>query len=169
MFGLFRRKWTLNETAKAFPLWERSVTVCLCTKLNKELIARGLPDETSRKIAAQGVNYISGEDWEADACNASPEIKSVVEAHKSEIEPAIRALLVKDKSAREIVVYFLRIKSVSFAAHYGFDAWANNPMKGRIEQILSIYGREFPEEADPGKFSVMVLNFQHNIFPQKHA
>jgi hypothetical protein len=42
-------------------------------------------------------------------------------------------------------------------------------MKGRIEQILSMYGREFPEEADPGKFCAMVLNFQHRIFPQKHA
>jgi|SRR5208337_4294047 len=165
MFGLFRRKWTFDETAKAFPLWERSVTVCLCTKLNAELIARGLPDETSRKIAAQGVNYITGEDWEADVRNASTEIKSVVEAHKSEIEPAIRELLVKDKPSREIVVYFLRIKAVLFAAHYGFDVWVKNPMNGRIEQILSIYGPEFPEEADPGKFDVMVLNFHHKFFP----
>jgi hypothetical protein len=169
MFGWFRRKWTVEETAEAFPLWERSVRVCLCTKLNAELIARGLPNETSRKIAAQGVNYITGEDWEAGASNASPEIKSVVEAHKSEIEPAIRALLVKDKSSREIVVYFLRIKTALLAAHYGFEVWANNPMNGRIYQILSIYGPEFPEEADPGKFCVMVLNFQHKVFPQKHA
>jgi hypothetical protein len=166
MFGLFRRKWTIDETAKAFPLWERSVPVCLAKKLNTELIARGLPDETSRKIAAQGVNYITGEDWEAVVNNASPEIKSVVEAHKSEIEPAIRALLERDKSAREIVVYFLRIKTVLLATFYGFDVWAKNPIKGRIEQILSMYGPEFPEEADPGKFSVMVLNFQRNIFPQ---
>ena len=169
MFGLFRRKWTVEETARAFPLWERSVKLCLATKLHTELIATGFPNGTSRKIAAQGVNYVTGEDWEAVVSNASPEIKSVVEAHKSEIEPAIRALLVKDKSVREIVVYFLRLKTVLFAAHYGFDVWAKNPMKGRIEQILSIYGREFPEEADPGKFCTMVLNFQHKIFPQKHA
>lgn len=169
MFGLFKRKWTVEETAEAFPLWERSVTVCLFTKLQAELIARGLPNETSGGIAAQGVNYITGVDWEAVVSNASPEIKSVVEAHKSEIEPAIRALLVKDKSVREIVVYFLRIKTVLLAAQYGFDVWAKNPMKERIEQILSMYGREFPEEADPGKFCVIVLNFQHTIFPQKHA
>ena len=169
MFGLFRKKWTIGEIAEAFPLWERSVTVCLFTKLNAELIARGLPDETSGKIAAQGVNYITGVDWEAAVSNASPEIKSVVEAHKSEIEPAIRALLAKDKSCREIVVYFLRIKTVLFTALYGFDVWAKNPMQGRIYQILSMYGREFPEEADPGKFCVMVLNFQHKLFPQKHA
>jgi hypothetical protein len=169
MFGLFRRNWTIDETAKAFPLWERGVTVCLCTKLEAELIASGLPYETSGKIAAQGVNYITGQDWEADVINASPEIKSVVEAHKSEIEPAIRALLAKDKSSREIVVYFLRIKTVFLATLYGFDVWMKNPMYGRIYQILSMYGQEFPEEADPGKFSVMVLNFQHTIFPQKHA
>ena len=169
MLGLFRRKWTVEETTKAFPLWERSVTICLATKLNAELIATGLPNETSRKIAAQGVNYIAGEDWEAVVSNASPEIKSLVEAHKSEVEPAIRALLVKDKSSREIVVYFLRIKTVLLAAHYGFDAWAENPMKGRIDQILSMYGQEFPKEADPGKFCVMVQNFHHKIFPQKHA
>jgi hypothetical protein len=115
------------------------------------------------------VSYITGVDWEASVNNASAEIKSVVDAHKSEIEPAIRALLVKDKSSREIVVYFLRIKTVVLAAHYGFDVWDEHPMKGRIEQILSMYGREFPEEADPGKFCAMVLNFQHRIFPQKHA
>ncbi len=169
MFGLFRRKWTFDETAKAFPLWERSITVCLFTKLTAELIARGFPDETSKAISAQGVNYITGVDWEASVNNASAETKSVVGAHKSEIESAIRALLVKDKSVREILVYFLRIKTVVLAAHYGFDVWAKNPMKERIEQILSMYGREFPEEADPGKFCVMVLNFQHKIFPQKHA
>jgi hypothetical protein len=166
MFGLFRRKWTIDETAKAFPLWERSVTVCLCTKLDAELVSKGLPHETSATIAAQGVNYITGQDWEADVTNASPEIKSIVEAHKSEIEPAIRALLAKDKSSREIVVYFLRIKTVFLAALHGFDVWMKNPMYGRIYQILSMYGEDFPEEADPGKFSVMVLDFQHKIFPQ---
>jgi len=168
MFGLFRRKWTVEETAEAFPLWEGRVNVCLYTKLEAELIARGLPNETSGKIAAQGVNYVTGVDWEAVVSNAPPEIKSVVEAHKSEIEPAIGALLAKDKSCREIVVYFLRIKTVLFAALYGFEVWAKNPMQGRIHQILSVYGQEFPKEADPGKFSVMVLDFQHKIFPQKH-
>jgi hypothetical protein len=169
MFGLFRRKWTFEETAKAFPEWERSVTVCLFTKLQAELIAKGLPNETSAGIAAQGVNYITGVDWEASVSNASAKIKSLVEAHKSEIEPAIRALLAKDKSCREIVVYFLRIKTVFLAAHYGFDVWVKNPMYERIWQILSMYGREFPEEADPGKFCVMVLNFHHKIYPPKHA
>jgi len=169
MFGLFRRKWTVDETAKAFPLWERSVTVCLCTKLNAQLIARGIPNETSRKIAAQGVNYITGEDWKANVSNAAAEIKSVAEAHKSEIEPAINALLVKDKSVRELVVYFLRIKTALLAACYGFDVWAKDPMKERIEQILSVYGPEFPEEADPGKFSAMAMNFHHKVFPQKQA
>jgi hypothetical protein len=169
MFGLFRRKWTVEETAKVFPLCERSIKVCLHAQLHAELIARGLPDETSGIIAAQGVNYITGEDWKAVVSNLSPEIKSVVESHKSEIEPAIRALLAKDKSYREIVVYFLRIKTVLLAAHYGFDVWAENPMKGRIDQILSIYGREFPKEADPRKFCVMVQNFHHTMFPQKHA
>ena|ERR1035437_1077501 len=169
MFSLFRRKWTVEEVAKAFPQWERSVTVCLFTKLTAELIARGFPDETSKAISAQGVNYITGVDWEASVSNASPEIKSVVEAHKSEIEPAIRTLLAKDKSSRKIVVYFLRIKTVFLAALYGFDVWAKNPMKERIWQILSMYGREFPEEADPGKFCVMILNYHHKLFPQKRV
>jgi hypothetical protein len=164
---MFGRKWTIEEVAEAFPQWERSVTICLCTELQTELIARGLPNEISRKIAVQGVNYITGVDWEASVNNASPEIKSVVEAHKSEIEPAIRALLAKDRSSREIVVYFLRIKTVFLAALYGFDVWAKNPMQGRIYQILSMYGQEFPEEADPGKFCVMVLDFHHKFFPTK--
>ena len=159
----------MEETAEAFPLWEKSVKLCLYKTLEAELIASGIPNETSGKIAAQGVNYIVGKDWEEGVSNASPEIKSVVEAHKSEIEPAIRALLAKDKSSREIVVYFLRIKNIFFAACYGFDIWAKDPMHARIYQILSVYGHEFPEEADPGKFSAMVLNFQHKIFPQKHA
>lgn len=169
MFGLFRRKWAIEEVAEAFPQWERSVTVCLAKELQAELISRGFPYEISGKIAAQGVNYITGVDWEASVNNASPEIKSVVEAHKSEIEPAIRALLAKDKSSREIVVYFLRIKTVFLAALYGFDDWAKNPMKERIWQILSVYGPEFPKEADPGKFCVMVLNFHHKFFLQKRV
>ncbi len=169
MFGLFRRKWTVEETSKAFPLWERSLRVCLCVRLSAELITTGLPDKTSRIIAAQGVNYITGEDWEADVGNATPEIKSVVEIHKSEIKPAINALLTKDKSIRELVVYFLRIKTVLLAAYYGFDDWAKDPMKERIDQILYLYRPEFPKEADPGKFNVMALNFHNKILPQKHA
>ena len=92
MFGLFRRKWTVEETAEVFPLCERSIKVCLCAQLHAELIARGLPDETSGTIAAQGVNYITGEDWRAVVSNLSPEIKSIVESRKSEIEPAIRSV-----------------------------------------------------------------------------
>ncbi len=169
MFGLFRKKWTIGEIAEAFPQWERSVTVSLCTKLHAELISRGFPDEASRAIAAQGVNYITGVDWEASINNLPAKIKPIAEAHKSEIEPAIRALLVKDKSSRETVVYFLRIKTVFLAAVYGLDVWAKDPMKERIWQILSVYGPEFPEGADPGKFGVMVLNFQRHIFPQKRV
>ena len=147
MFNLFRKKWTVEETANAFPQWERSVTVCLCTKLRAELIARGFPDEPSNAISAQGVNYITGVDWEASVNNLSAEIRSVVEVHKSDVEPAIRTFLAKDKSAREVVVYFLRIKTVMLAAMYGFNVWAQDPMKGRIEQILYIYGPEFPERS----------------------
>jgi hypothetical protein len=167
MFGLFRKKWTIDEVAQFFPEWERSVTVCLCTELHAELISRGFPNEASRAISAQGVNYITGVDWEASINKLPAKIKSVAEAHKSEVEPAIRALLVKDKSAREIVVYFLRIKTVFFAALYGFDVWEKDPMKERIWQILLKYGPEFPKEADPGKFCVMVLNFHRRFFPQK--
>jgi hypothetical protein len=165
MFGLFRKKWTIEETFKACSWWERSVPVCLATKLRAELVARGFPDEESRKIAAQGVNYITGEDWEAVVSKSSAEIKSVIAEHKSEVESAIRTLLLKDRSCREIVVYFLRIRTVLFAAQYGFDIWAENPMKERIDKILCEYGPEFPEEADPGKFSVMAQNFHHQFFP----
>ena len=62
----------MEETMKAYPLWERSVTVCLCTKWAAELVANGIPEETSRLIAAQGVNYI-GADWEAVIQTLPPE------------------------------------------------------------------------------------------------
>jgi len=167
--GLFRKKWKIEETLEAFPLWERSVTVCLFTKLRAELLAQGLSDDTSSAIAAQGVNYITGVDWEESVSNASAEIKSVVQAHKSSIEPAIRDLLMKDGSCRKVVVYFLCIKTVALGFLHGFEAWMADPMKERIERILSTFGPEFPEEADPGKFSVMVLDFQHKAFPPKHV
>ena len=200
---LFRRKWTIEEVAKAYPFWERSVKVCLCEKLRAKLIAKGLPEETSAAMAAQGVNYITGEGWEANLKNASSEVKSVVEKHKSEIIPSVNSFLEKDKSLRGIIVYFLRIKSILVFAAEGASSekqkniemadeelkmlgvtredleasnkmfgghsskWMENPMKERIEKILSVYGPEFPEEADPIKFDRMVLDFHRSVFPKK--
>ena len=205
MLDLFRHRWTLEETMKVYPHWERSVTVCLCTKWAAELVANGIPEETSRLIAAQGVNYITGADWEAVIQTLPPEKRLIIEAHKSEVVPSIRDLLAKDRSCREIVIYFLRIKSTvmlvaggasdekvknieisdDMLEHLGVTRadyedskkmlggyapkWMKDPMKARIDKILLAYGTEFPEGPDPGKFSVMVLNLHHKIFPQKHA
>ena len=112
MSGLFNNKTTITEAAKAFPTWERVIKVGFYKRLSDELIARGYQEEVSGLMAAQGINYITGEDWEATIQNLSPEKKSIIEIHKAEVVPSVAALLAEDKSYRAIIVYFLRIKSI---------------------------------------------------------
>lgn len=112
MSSLFNNKTTIAEAAKDFPTWERVIKVDFCKRLSDELVARGYHQEVSRLIAAQGINYITGEDWEATIQNLPPEKKSIIEIHKVEVVPSMAALLAEDKSYRAIIVYFLRIKCI---------------------------------------------------------
>ncbi len=112
MFDFLNNKATIAETAKAFPQWERVIKVDFYKRLKDELVARGYQEEISGFIAAQAINYITGEDWEAIIQTLSPEKKAIIEPHKAEVAPSMAALLAENKSYRAIIVYFLRIKSI---------------------------------------------------------
>jgi hypothetical protein len=166
MFNFFKSKVLVTEVAEAFPAWARSLRVCLCTKLTEFNIAKGLTKEISDIIAPQGVNYITGEDWEKNLQSASEEIKSVVQLHKSEVIPLVKAFFETDKTYRELLVNYLRILSVMQVPIRG-DEWFGSDDKQRIEKILLVYGPEFPEEADPVKFGQMVHDFHKKVFSKK--
>jgi len=110
---------TIKETAEVFPTWERALKVDLYKKIVDWNLAKGIPEETSKVIAAQGVNYITGEDWGENLQSATEEIKKTFDKHKSEIIPFVKAMLETDKMCREVVVNYLRIKSVLMFAAEG--------------------------------------------------
>ncbi len=166
MFNIFKKKTTIKDTAEAFPVWERGLKVVLYIKFADWNLSHGLPEEICKKIAAQEVNYITGEDWEKNLQSATEEIKKTVEKHKSEIIPTVKAMLETDKMCREVIVNYLRIKSVLLFAALGSEHMKSDT-KNRIKEILLIYGPEFPEEADPVKFGQLMLDFHHTVFPKK--
>ncbi len=166
MLNLFQKKPTIDKTINLFSNDERIMRVCLFKILTDKIIADGLSEKNSKIIAAQGVNYITGEDWEAIIQNIQDlKIKSVTENYKLEIISYVENLLEKDKKLREIVVYFLRIRTVLFFHRFGKD-WFENPMKERIEKILVEYGSEFPEGSDPVRFNEMVLELKQKRVEQ---
>ena len=166
MFNIFKKKTSIKDITEAFPVWERGLKVDLYVKFRDWNLSHGLPEEIGRRIAAQGVNYITGEEWEKNLQSTTEEIKKMVDKHKSEIIPAVKAMLETDKMCREVIVNYLRIKSVLMFAALGNEHMESDTKK-RIEEILLIYGPEFPEEADPVKFGQLMLDFHHTIFPNK--
>jgi len=168
VIGIYKifEKVTIKETVEAFPIWERWLKVDLYKKFVDWNLAKGMPEETAKTIAAQGVNYITGEDWEKNLQNATEEIKRMVDKYKSEIIPSVNAMLKTDKMCREIIVNYLRIKSVLLFAISGKEYLESDTHK-RIEEILLIYGPEFPEEVDLIKFRKLMLDFHHTIFPKE--
>jgi hypothetical protein len=168
MFNIFKKifKKKITEIAEEFLIWERMLKVDLYTKFVDRNLAKGMPEETAKVIAAQGVNYITGEDWEKNLQSATEEIKRIVDKHKSEIIPSVNAMLETDKMCREVIVNYLRIKSVLLSAMTG-NEYMESDTKKRIEEILLTYGLEFPEEADPIKFGKLMLDFHYTIFPKK--
>ena len=166
MFNIFKKKMSIKETVEAFPIWERVLKVDLYKKIVDWNFTKGIPEETAKVIAAQGVNYITGEDWEKNLQSATEEIKRTVDKHKSEIIPSVNAMLKTDKMCREIIVNYLRIKSVLLFAISGKEYLESDTHK-RIEEILLIYGPEFPEEVDLIKFRKLMLDFHHTIFPKE--
>ena len=163
MFNIFKKK--ITEIAEEFLIWERMLKVDLYKKFVDWNLAKGMPEETAKVIAAQGVNYITGEDWEKNLQSVTEEIKRIVDKHKSEIIPSVNAMLETDKMCREIIVNYLRIKDVLLFAMIG-DEYLKSDAHERIFEILLTYGPEFPEAADPIKFGKLMLDFHHTIFPQ---
>jgi len=166
MLNIFKKKTSIKDIAEAFPVWERGLKVDFYVKFLDWNLSHGLPEEIGRRIAAQGVNYITGEEWEKNLQSATEEIKKTVDKHKSEINPAVKAMLETNKMCREVIVNYLRIKSVLMFATLESEHMESDTKK-MIEEILLIYSPEFPEEADPVKFGQLMLDFHHKIFPNK--
>ena len=157
---------TVDKTAKTFPTWERMLKVDLYNKFVNWNIAKGLSEEVGGVIAAQGANYITGENWEKNLQDANEKIKTMVDKHKSEIIPSVKEILKTDKMCREVIVNYLRILNLLLFANRG-NEYMESDDKKRIEEILMVYGAEFSEEPDPIKFDKLLLDFHHSIFPKE--
>ena len=164
-------QWTTEEIIEIFSKCERMLRVDLFKKFEDWNVAHGLTEEIGGFVAAQGVNYLTGEEWadnllEDNQIRTTEEMKRVIDEHGSQILPFFKAMLKTDKMCREIIVNYLRIKdALLFAA--GRDKYMRSEDKRRIDNILSIYGPEFPGEPDMDRFGKLMMDFHHTVFPEK--
>ncbi len=109
-------------------------------------------------LAAQIVNYLSGEDLDESYASADEFNRSQIRRIKDQIVPRAERKMFHDQILRETIVYTHRMKNVLMYATHG-DAYLQSSEKRRSEAFLFKYGVEFPREVTPKMYAQIVAHF----------
>jgi hypothetical protein len=148
---------TLETTLQLFDSALRLVQVDLFAEL-REHYRVNMDEEKASTLAAQVVNYLKGEDIDAIAARSEEPLRSSIAALFPQIKARAGEKMRSDRLTREIVVATLRMKTVLMFGLIG-NEWIGHPEKERIEEILSVYGGEFPEEINPDSYHKLVFAY----------
>lgn len=110
MFG-FLRKIAINKTANEFIKSHRVVDTTLFAELRKEY-SQEMPEEKATVLAAQVVNFLTAQDIDEVIGSAEEPLRTQIIDIKDQIEKRGHEKLQKDREARELIVYTLRMKAV---------------------------------------------------------
>lgn len=164
MFGFLSRiaiKGTANEFIKS----HRVVDTTLFTELRKEY-SQEMPQEKASVLAAQVVNFLTAQDIDEVIANAEEPLRKQIIDIKDQIEIRGHEKLQKDREARELVVYTLRMKTVIQFGLIG-EPYMTSAEKQRIDKILTRYGAEFTKEAEPKTYAEMVYRYYQERFGEE--
>ena len=130
----------------------RLLKVDLCVDL-ESIYSSQMERETARTLAAQVVNYLTGEDIDEHHINTrfDEPLRSRILKILPQVRQRAAEYMQADRQTREIIVATLRMITFLNFWKYG-ETWFQNPEKMRIERLLVEYGPEFPEEITPAAY-----------------
>lgn len=108
-------------------------------------------------IAAQVVNYLTGEDLNVLPEQTEEGARAIIAALRPEIPDIAGNLMRQDRGLREIIVQTLRMRLI-LSLHYRAQEAAASGLKKRVTDILLSHGHEFPEEPSPRRYHALVSN-----------
>lgn len=151
-------KIVAGQNARQFDEQLRAVRLYLYAELKSEYEPYfGL--ELGSILAAQVVNYLTGEDLDESYANADDFNQSQIRRIKDQIVPRAQQKMFYDQILRETIVYTHRMKSVLMFARDG-DDYLQSQNKKRSDAFLFKYGAEFHAEVNPKLYARLVARFR---------
>jgi hypothetical protein len=147
----------LRPTVRSFQTAVRSVQVALFADLLEQYRSE-MDEDGAATLAAQVVNYLKGEDIHPMAVSPQAQPSSRIAAIAPEIKCRAAEKMTSDRLTREVIVATLRMKAVLLSAARG-SGWFTDPAKERIEQLLRVYGAEFPEAIKPDSYQELATAY----------
>jgi len=154
--GLLSR-FFLRRAERSFETWSDAVRVDLAEDLCN-IYSSQMDHKAARTLAAQVVNFLTGEDIDEIARVSDEPLRSRIMAILPQVRQRAAECMRADRQTREIIVATLRMTTVLNFGKYG-SAWFQNPAKVRIEQLLVEYGPEFPEEINPAAYEQLSAKY----------
>lgn len=156
MFGFLKTR-AVEQVANEFIKSARVVDITLFAELKKEY-SQEMNEEEASILAVQVVNFLTAQDIDEIIANSEEPLRARIIRIKDQIEKRGYDKLRKDKEARGQIVYTLRMKAVIQFSLIGEDYIATAE-KQRIDNILTRYGAEFSQEAEPNRYAEMVHRY----------
>ena len=146
---------------------ERSFTTCLRVvqvDLFSDLRAKYSSEmnrEAASTLAAQVVNFLKGEEIEEIVRVSDEPLRSQIIAVLPQVARRATEKMRTDRHTREIIVATLRMTSVLMFSKHG-KAWLRSAGQLRIEQLLTEFGAEFPQEITPAVYEELTASYHAN-------
>jgi hypothetical protein len=153
----FLSRFLLKRAERSFATWSDAVRVDLAEDLCN-IYSSQMDRKAARTLAAQVVNFLTGEDIDEIARVSDEPLRSRIMAILPQVRQRAAECMQADRQTREIIVATLRMTTVLNFGKYG-RGWFENPAKMRIERLLVEYGPEFPEEVNPEAYEQLAAAY----------
>jgi hypothetical protein len=153
----FFRKIVARQQSNRFAHLLHIVQVLLSLELGREY-EREFDTKTAGVLAAQVVNYLTGQDLERSYARVDELTQSKILQIKDQITVRADEKMLHDPIVRETIVYTHRMKMVLGFASDG-DAFLTTDAAARSEDILLKYAAEFRQEVTPDLYDQIVARF----------
>lgn len=162
--GLFYKPKTVKEVAKEFPKQEQYLKLTVFRGWVNTIYpgydwkADHTPEEDEQvTYIGQVVNYLFAGDPDGYDPSLSKEQINLIKDIQQNLPELSHEAAMNNKELRKIVVYTLRMRVMLHTMLEGNADWLfNNPEGKRTQNILNIYGAEFPEEVTDKMFNKLV-------------
>ncbi len=150
-----------QEIAQAFELGCRLIQVSLYLDLTRRFLET-MEMEPAGLLAAQVVNYLKGDDITAVMNSVAEPLKSQIALIIEEVPDHAVCAMADNFRTREVVVATLRMRTFVDFMFRG-DSYMGSEEQRRIEDLLSPWGREFPDQITPERYLHMAEAYRSEV------
>jgi hypothetical protein len=152
------KSFGMRRSAAIYEKGLRLIQVTLYHALSTKY-ALTLDLETAKILAAQVSNYLKGDDIEEVMQHCDEPLKSNIARIRTQVPDYAARAMMEDKDTREVVVANLRMRVVVNFGLIG-ASYLTSADKVRAENLLSLYGPEFPDATYPAEYLALAQRYR---------